>query len=165
MLVKQGLGSGALVASVLAGLVSVAHAGDIKIVSGNQCRQIPTDSQWSLRPNGGVNMALGPITVSCPLVRDNHAATTGLAPLKVNVFLEKPADVVTCTAYSYSGLDGSMLGMSDPRTATGGTRAVKQLEWLQTLNVAGQTNVNSMWSLICTVPPLGAIISIRYDEG
>lgn len=170
MLIKHGMGRLAVIISTLAGLVSVAHAGDVKVINGSSCRQTPGDtntpSRWSLSglpgaPTAPYNSSISAIDIVCPLVRDADLAI-GLNSLKVRGYLPTNTLKLTCTALMFNGVSGVVLQSSTKELfgPAGGGNVTLDFGPL----FINQGNADAGYNVVCKVPSGGSVISIRYEE-
>jgi hypothetical protein len=172
MLVKDRSGRGVLLAAVLMGIASVAHAGDVQIVHGSTCRQLLADhdqpTYWLLSgfsatsPWAPVNSAAQAIDVVCPLVRDSTRTVDGkglgLIGLRVYGYVPSTA-ALSCTALLLNGTTGALVAQT-PKISTGMGNVTLDFGSL----FYNMGNAESVYQLKCNVPADGSIFSIRYDE-
>lgn len=170
-MVRQGLGCGALLVSVFAGLVSVAHAGDLKVVPGTVCQQFPramvAPAQWSMgglpqAPGAPFNTTGDPIQVVCPLQRDNVGTTSGLVSVRVRGYTPNISKKLICAVHLLHSITGQSVASSP--TLQSSAQGYVTLDWGPLFNRVSGMDAESNYQVICIVPAGGSVTSIRYDE-
>jgi hypothetical protein len=158
--------------------ISIARAGDAKVISGFGCYEIggtsgnwrPYASNYNLMTNTSSSVS---IKVFCPLTRDDTLNTDGLNFITVWVY-SLASTYVKCTATSYKG-DGITVLKSVSGQAT--TTGVGWIDFRSTNSPANGLDKSEACSsatpwqpscgnygITCVVPPFGSISKIHYDE-
>lgn len=119
---------GLIVSSAVA-LVTASAGADDKVTNGGICQQWET-SGTLLRGSGTVfnNSTTGILQLTCPVVRDNPAATIPANNISFDVFDRSLAAGVTCSFINEIGTAGGLAAAEvDSVTSTGSSVGIKNI--------------------------------------
>jgi hypothetical protein len=175
---RPKLSSATALALALASLTAVpatSDAGDHKIFPGSFCRQSNTDTvglEYNYSVYGGALQMEAPsgtepaagADVSCPIVRDNEANTTGFKFYTwVNDFWgegDPETDVVSCSVGIRKSDGSGQLDWETRSTPTNFTGMMK-LDWGTSLATG---EAFAVYYMDCFVPTYSGVSSYRIDE-
>jgi hypothetical protein len=148
-------------ARLFLGLLVLSLAGTVQAQNYSPAFCAPADS-WgnplhSRQPSGFVNGSSSDMYVTCPIVRQNFTSTGGLWFASVTV--RNPANkITTCWIYSVDG-SGNTVGADQEEIRTGALTTL-------IFNAPPRTStyLEGTYSLLCKLPPGGAIKNYHIDE-
>lgn len=147
--------------TALAGVLaaaSAAHAGDVKIHSGSDCKatrdNLAGDASRVSSSVTTENVSTGTVTVECPIERDNHKNTNGLKSLIVRVQSDG-INTLNCVVAALSPL-GTVVAFGQNSTTS---NAVTALPLAISFSIKNGTYV-----MQCTLPPGTEVINYRVAE-